>query len=71
MAKRTTSTYDLKPVDEVYRIIKDVTEQLPLQVEQMDLMSASALGYVLAEDVRAADSLPPFPASIKVRSASQ
>jgi molybdopterin biosynthesis enzyme len=70
MAKRTTSPYELKSVVEVNEIIKRVTSRLNRDTEQLDMTKSSMLGYLLAEDVHAADHLPPFPASIKVNIAS-
>ena len=63
MAQRTTSKYELMPVNDVIGVIQEYTRVLPSH--QVDL--ADALGAVLAEDVVAADDLPPFPASIKVQ----
>lgn len=49
------------PVDEALRIVLSVAERLPPVAVPLH----EALGLILAEDVRAADPLPPYRASIK------
>lgn len=48
--------------DEAQKIVLEVAQRLPpIAVSLHD-----ALGKVLAQDIRASDPLPPYPASIKV-----
>ena len=49
-------------VDEALKIVLGVAQRLP----PITMPLQDALGKVLAEDVRAPDPLPPYPASIKV-----
>ncbi|XP_076941592.1 molybdopterin biosynthesis protein CNX1-like [Bidens hawaiensis] len=49
------------PVEEALRIVLDASKRLPPVTVALD----DALGKVLAEDIRAPDPLPPYPASIK------
>ncbi len=58
------SPYPLLSVAEAERI---VLEALPGPLAPIQVPFMEALGKILAEDVVAADPLPPFPASIKVR----
>ena len=57
---RTKST--MVSADEALRIVLSVAQRLPpVTVPLLD-----ALGKILAEDIRAPDPLPPYPASVKV-----
>ncbi|GLV35828.1 cinnamon [Carabus blaptoides fortunei] len=56
------SPYPLVEVDQALAIITSVCVQ---EADTDTMQVSSALGHVLAEDVRAFDPLPPFPASIK------
>lgn len=57
---RTKST--MVSADEALQIVLSVAQRLPpVTVPLLD-----ALGKVLAEDIRAPDPLPPYPASVKV-----
>lgn len=49
--------------EEALRFVLDAAQRL----EPISVPIDGALGRVLAEDVRACDPLPPYPASIKVR----
>ena len=57
------SPFPMIEVGEAQKIILDYCKKLPLEVEKVHFRKA--LHKVLAEDVLAQDSLPPFPASIK------
>lgn len=61
-SRSRTSPYPLVEVDEALNIITSVCVQ---EVDTDTLQVFQALGHVLAEDVRAYEPLPPFPASIK------
>lgn len=50
--------------EEALRIVLGVCERLPPVIVSLH----EALGKVLAEDIRAPDPLPPYPASVKVNS---
>ena len=63
MAQRVRSQYDLTPVPDAIACILEHSRAL--QSERVPFHEA--LGRVLASDVSASDSLPPFPASIKAR----
>ena len=54
--------YKMIPIPEAQKIVLAETHANP--VVQLPLLEA--LGATLAEDVKAKDNLPPFPASIKV-----
>ena len=54
--------YRMIPIPEAQRIVMDCTSTLP----SVTLPLIEALGRTLASPVVARDSLPPFPASIKV-----
>jgi hypothetical protein len=64
MAQITKSPYPLISVADAQSIVVKETAVLPL--ETMPLSAAT--GRILAEAVHAVDDLPPFPASIKVKS---
>lgn len=55
---------EMIPTEEALRIVLSVSERLPPVVVSLQ----EALGKVLAEDIRAPDPLPPYPASVKVNS---
>ena len=55
------STAMISP-DEALRIVLEVAQRLPPVAVSLH----DALGKVLAQDIRAPDPLPPYPASIKV-----
>ena len=57
---RTKST--MVSADEALRIVLSVAQRLP----PVTLPLLDALGKILAEDIRAPDPLPPYPASVKV-----
>lgn len=57
----TKSPFRMLPISEAQEIILKETRQLSAEERQYD----AALGCVLADDVRATESHPPFPASIK------
>ncbi|KAF2580883.1 hypothetical protein F2Q68_00000732 [Brassica cretica] len=52
---------EMIPTEEALRIVFSVSERLPPVVVSLQ----EALGKVLAEDIRAPDPLPPYPASVK------
>ena len=62
-----SSLYTMIPIPEAQRIVLDNTPVLPPETVTLP----QALGRTLAVPVQAPDSLPPFPASIKVRQAHQ
>lgn len=49
--------------EEALNIVLNVAQRLP----PITVSLHEALGKVLAEDIRAPDPLPPYPASVKVR----
>lgn len=53
---------EMIPTAEALSIVLSVSERLPPVVVSLH----EALGKVLAEDIRAPDPLPPYPASVKV-----
>ena len=53
---------EMIPTEEALRIVLSVSERLAPVVVSLQ----EALGKVLAEDIRAPDPLPPYPASVKV-----
>ncbi|KAL0673096.1 hypothetical protein Bca4012_001077 [Brassica carinata] len=52
---------EMIPTEEALKIVLGVSERLPPVVVSLQ----EALGKVLAEDIRAPDPLPPYPASVK------
>lgn len=54
-------------IDEALRTVLEVAQRLPPVIVSLH----DALGKVLAEDIRAPDPLPPYPASVKVISTSK
>lgn len=53
---------EMIPTEEALRIVLGVSKRLPPVIVSL----YEALGKVLAEDIRAPDPLPPYPASVKV-----
>lgn len=58
---KTESPYPMLAVADALRVV--LTQAEPLPAQRVEL--AAALGLILAEDVQAAEPLPPFPASTK------
>ncbi len=62
-----SALYKMISIPEAQELV--LSETQPLPSVSVDL--AEAVGSVLAENVQAPENVPPFPASIKVRSTSQ
>lgn len=57
---RRVSSYEMRSVDDALNIVLEETWICePIEVE-----TENALGYILCEDVKASEPLPPFRASI-------
>lgn len=62
MAATITGSSQMIPVEEALEMVLNASQQLP----PITVSIRDALGKILAEDVKASDPLPPYPASIKV-----
>lgn len=62
LAAMTAHLYKMLSIAEADEIVQRSISTL----ESFDVALLAATGYVLAEDIKAKEPLPPFPASIKV-----
>ena len=62
-----SALYKMISIPEAQEIVLSETQPLP----SVSVGFVDAVGSVLAENVQAPENVPPFPASIKVRSTSQ